>query len=78
MVMSHGRWSSFRFSPITGLLLLSLSFQARAITLNFQGLDGTVINFDTNSTFGFTSINGYQFPISSVSGGAGDAVGLDG
>ena len=74
MVMSHGRWSSFRFSPITGLLLLSLSFQARAITLNFQG----VINFDTNSTFGFTSINGYQFPISSVSGGAGDAVGLDG
>ena len=31
-----------------------------------------------NSTFGFTSTNGYQFSISSVLGGAGDSVGLDG
>jgi len=58
--------------------LLSLSFPAKAITLNFQGLDGTVINFATNSTFNFTSIGGYQFSISSVLGGVGDSVGLDG
>jgi hypothetical protein len=72
------RWAILRFSTITGLLLLSLSFQAKAITLNFQGLNGTVISFATNSTFGFTSTNGYQFSISSVSGGVMDSVGLDG
>jgi hypothetical protein len=60
------------------LLLLSLSFQAKAITLDFQGLDGTVINFATNSTFSFTSTNGYQFSISSVIGGAGTSVGFNG
>jgi hypothetical protein len=58
--------------------LLSLSLPAKAITLNFQGLDGTVINFATNSTFNFTSIGGYQFSISSVLGGVGDSEGLDG
>ena len=69
---------TFRSCTATIALLLSLSFQARAITLNFQGLDGTVINFATNSTFGFTSTNGYQFSISSVIGGVADAVGLKG
>ena len=70
---------TFRSCTATIALLLSLSFQARAITLNFQGLDGTVINFATNSTFGFTSTtNGYQFSISSVIGGLGDSVNLDG
>ena len=59
-------------------LLLSLSLPAGAITLNFQGLNGTVLSFGTNSTFGFTSTNGYQFSISSVTGGAGDSVNLDG
>ena len=78
MMTSHRRWTSFRFSTITGLLLLALSFEAKAITLNFQGLNGTVISFDTNSTFGFTSTNGYQFSISSVSDGAADSVGLKG
>ena len=78
MMTSHRRWTSFRFSTITGLLLLALAFQAKAITLNFQGLNGTVINFDTNSTFGFTSTNGYQFSISSVGDGAADSVGLKG
>jgi len=77
MKMPLMRWASFRFSTITGMVLLSLSFQAKAITLNFQGLNGTVINFTTNSTFGFTSTNGYQFSISS-SDGVQDAVGLDG
>lgn len=77
MKMSLMRWASFRFSTIIGLLLLSLSFQAQAITLNFQGLNGTVINFGTNSTFGFTSTNGYQFSISS-SDGVQDSVGLNG
>ncbi len=69
---------SFRSGLVALLGLLSLSLPVRAITLNFQGLDGTVINFATNSTFGFTSTNGYQFSISSVLGGAGDSVGLDG
>ncbi len=78
MMNSRMRWAVFRFSTITGLLLLALSYQARAITLNFQGLNGTVIYFGTNSTFGFSSTNGYQFSISSVGDGVGDAVGLDG
>jgi hypothetical protein len=69
---------TFRSCTATIALLLSLSFQAKAITLNFQGRDGTVINFTTNSTFGFTSTNGYQFSISSVIGGLGDSVNLDG
>jgi hypothetical protein len=58
--------------------LLSLSFQAKAITLNFQSLDGTAVSFAGDSTFGFTSANGDQFSISSVTGGGGDSVGLDG
>ncbi len=77
MITSRMRLANFRFYTIIGLLLLSLSFQAKAITLNFQGLNGTVINFDTNSTFGFTSTNGYQFSISS-SDGVQDSVGLNG
>jgi len=72
------RSAAFRSYTVIIALLLSLSFQAKAITLNFQGLDGTVISFATNSTFGFTSTNGYQFSISSVQGGLGDSVGLNG
>src|SRR5882762_11624294 len=72
------RSAAFRFCVAASAMLLPLSFQAKAITLNFQSLDGTVISFSTNSTFGFTSTNGYQFSISSVAGGIGDSVGLDG
>jgi len=72
------RSATFRSCIATVVLLLSLSFQTKAITLDFQGLDGTVINFATNSTFGFTSTNGYQFSISSVQGGVGDSVGDNG
>jgi hypothetical protein len=79
MKTGNVRHASVRFLTITILLLLAFTFQSRAaITLNFQALDGTVINFATNSTFGFTSTNGYQFSISSVLGGVGDSVGLDG
>ena len=78
MTANSRRTVSFRFCILTILVLLSLSFQARAITLNFQGLDGTVISFSTNSTFSFTSTNGYQFSISSVQGGVGDSVGDNG
>ena len=70
--------TAVRFCAAIIVLFLSLSLQAKAITLNFQGLDGTVINFSTNSTFNFTSTNGYQFSISSVLGGVGDSVGLNG
>ena len=78
MMASLKRSVSFRSCVVAIVGLLSLSFQAKAITLNFQGLDGTVISFATNSTFGFTSTNGYQFSISSVQGGLGDSVGLNG
>src|SRR6267154_6827373 len=76
MMASSRRTVSFCVATI--LVLFSLSFQARAITLNVQGLDGTVISFSTNSTFSFTSTNGYQFSISSVQGGVGDSVGDNG
>jgi hypothetical protein len=78
MMASLKRFAGWRSCIVAVVALLSLSFQAKAITLNFQGLDGTVINFATNSTFNFTSTNGYQFSISSVLGGVGDSVGLDG
>ena len=78
MKMFYVRSATLRSCAATIALLLSLSFQAKAITLNFQSLDGTVISFTSNSTFGFTSTNGYQFSISSVAGGIGDSVGLDG
>jgi len=78
MKMFSVRFATLRSCAATIALLLSLSFQAKAITLNYQGLDGTVISFATNSTFSFTSTNGYQFSISSVAGGIGDSVGLDG
>lgn len=79
MKTGHVRHANIRFLTIAVLLTLAVTFQSRAaITLNFQGLDGTVISFATNSTFGFTSTNGYQFSISSVLGGVGDSVGLDG
>jgi hypothetical protein len=72
------RSATFHSCTASIALLLSLSYQAKAITLDFQGLDGTVINFTTNSTFGFTTTNGYQFSISSVTGGAGTSVGFNG
>jgi hypothetical protein len=78
MMASLKRSAGFRSCVLAVVALLSLSFSAKAITLNFQGLDGTVINFATNSTFGFTSTNGYQFSISSVLGGVGSSVGLNG
>lgn len=51
---------------------------SHAIVLNFDALTGTEINFSGNSTFSFTSTNGYQFGITTVNGGVGDSVGLDG
>jgi hypothetical protein len=79
MKTSSLRSAAFHSGTVIIALLLSLALPARAITLNFQALDGTAINFTTNSTFGFTSTtNGYQFSISSVTGGAGDSVNLDG
>ncbi len=62
----------------TLLFCFALSFPAGAITLNFGNLTNTEVSFSSNS-FTFTSLtNGYQFSISSVSGGAGDSVGLQG
>jgi hypothetical protein len=78
MKTSSIRSATFRSCTATIVLLVSLSFQAKAITLNFQSLDGTVVDFPGNSSFNFTSTNGYQFSISSVLGGLGDSVGLNG
>jgi PEP-CTERM motif len=78
MMASFKRSASLHSCIVAVVALLSLSFQAKAITLNYQALDGTVINFAGNSTFNFTSTNGYQFSISSVQGGLGDSVGLNG
>lgn len=51
---------------------------SNAIVLNFDALAGTELNFPGNGTFGFTSTNGYQFQITTVTEGTGDAQGLDG
>ncbi|MGD0744883.1 MAG: hypothetical protein ABSA45_06980, partial [Verrucomicrobiota bacterium] len=68
----------FGISCATALLFcFTLSFQAGAIVLNFADLPGTDISFG-GGTFSFTSINGYQFNITSVNAGVGDSVGLKG
>jgi hypothetical protein len=59
------------------LFCFALSFQASALVLNFANLPGTEVNF-SGGAFGFTSAGGYQFDITSVGGGIGDSVGLDG
>src|SRR5262249_41255707 len=56
----------------------ALVASSHAIVLNFDALTGTQITFPGNSTFSFTSTNGYQFGITSVNGGVGDSVGLSG
>lgn len=66
-------------SCVTALLFsFAVSFQAGAITLNFANLTNTEVSFGSNS-FSFTALsNGYQFAITSQSGGIGDSVGLQG
>lgn len=70
-----------RSAYISGIIALlfgfALSFQAGAETLNFANLDNTEMSFGGGS-FSFTSTNGYQFSITSVSGGVMDSVGLKG
>jgi hypothetical protein len=61
---------------VSGLVISASS--SNAIVLNFDALTGTEIDFPGNSAFSFTSTNGYQFAITSVTGGVGDSVGLDG
>jgi hypothetical protein len=68
---------SFPSCVATILVLVFLSFQAKAITLNFDNLVGTTVNF-SGGTFTFSSTNGYQFAITSVTGGVGDSTGLKG
>ena len=68
------RSATFRSCTATIALLFSLSFQAKAIRLDFANLPETVINFSGGS-FAFTSnTNGYQFTINSVEGGSGDSI----
>lgn len=55
-----------------------LAFQARAIVLDFANVPNTVLDF-SGGTFAFTSnTSGNQFEITSVTGGPGDSVGLQG
>jgi len=73
------RGGMFFGSCATALLFcFTLSFQARAIILNFANLADTEIDFSGGSFSFTTNANGYQFDITSVSGGVGDSVGLDG
>jgi hypothetical protein len=58
-------------------LILIAAQRAGAVTLNFSNLTGTEVDF-SGGAFSFTSTNGYQFGITSVSGGVGDSVGLKG
>lgn len=69
--------ASFMCRAIALLFCFALTFQARAIIFDFSNLVGTDINF-SGGDFNFTSTNGYQFNITQVNGGIGDAVGLDG
>jgi len=71
---SFRRLGSLGRGVLTILVLLSLSFQAKAITLNFQNLLHTEIDF-SGGAFSFTSTNGYQFAISTVTNGIGDSIG---
>lgn len=71
-----------RFPMRVGLVLLACCAlivvqQARALTLNFSNLDNTKVTF-AGGAFSFSSTNGYQFSITTVNGGVGDSVGLDG
>lgn len=71
-----------RFRPQIALALLAscaciIAQQAKAVTLDFSNLDHTSVNF-SGGGFSFSSTNGYQFSISEVDNGTGDAVGLDG
>jgi hypothetical protein len=66
------------FCAATLLTCSALAFHASgAIMLNFANIPGTSITF-SGGAFSFSSANGYQFDITSVSGGVGDAVGLNG
>lgn len=64
---------------IAVLLFLTVSIaSSRAIILSFSNLTGSDLTFSSGG-FSFTSNNnGYQFDITGVSGGTGDALGLDG
>src|ERR1700677_1134818 len=60
------------------LFCFALSFQANATVLNFANLAGTSVSFG-GGAFSFSSLpGGYQFDITSVNGGVGDSVGLEG
>jgi hypothetical protein len=67
-----------RFMVAAGAACLLFSVTSlQAIVLNFSNLPGTTIDF-SGGGFGFTSAGGYQFEITTVSGGTGAAQGLDG
>ena len=59
------------------LFCFAISFQAKAEDLHFANLVNTGMTFGGGS-FNFTSTNGYQFAITGVTGGTGDAQGLQG
>jgi PEP-CTERM motif-containing protein len=77
-----GKQMRFRLSMRAGLLLVAavllVAQKASAgLVLNFSNLDDTSMNF-AGGTFGFSSSDGYQFSITTVNGGVGDSVGLEG
>jgi len=71
--------TSRRFKLLVGscATALLLSLQAKALVFNYSNLTGTEVAF-AGGAFSFTSVGGYQFQITTVDGGVGDAQGLDG
>lgn len=62
---------------LVAAVLLVAQKASAGLVLNFSNLDDTSMNF-AGGTFGFSSNDGYQFSITTVNGGFGDSVGLEG
>jgi PEP-CTERM motif-containing protein len=76
-MVGQRRLTFLSFCIATVVLCFALSRQAQAITINFSNLDHTSVTF-AGGAFSFSSTNGYQFSITTVNGGVGDSIGLDG
>jgi hypothetical protein len=63
--------------PLAAVLFFVTQQASASLVLNFSNLDDTQMTF-AGGTFSFSSNDGYQFSITSVNGGVGDSVGLEG
>jgi hypothetical protein len=68
--------SNFRAGAL--VCCCAFAFQARAIDLNYANLPGTAIDFSGGAFTFLSNLSGNQFDITSVTGGTGDSLGLQG